>query len=210
MREVLSLIVLMVAFMSGILSIIREAISIFYPAQAAPATLFWRCVWIAFILSAGTAWYLEHQKAEALANDLDASKPRFSGEIHYAYPFKLADKSAVLLAATINNTGFKSVARGWRLRYQSKYITLDSVPYERIPNELTVSGDPSGKSFIVRASDSLAERAVSKPIEKGDTVTGWLLFFLPEAKTDEIIVKGNEFTVSFSDYLGVDKKIGCV
>jgi hypothetical protein len=44
---------LMVCLMSGVLSIGREAYGIYHGAMPA-TTLFWRCVWIAFVLSAFT------------------------------------------------------------------------------------------------------------------------------------------------------------
>jgi hypothetical protein len=74
---------LLVMFMTGILSLGRETWMILSP-HASPANLLWRCVWIAFVLSAVGAWWQEHKRAEKAAIQLtDAlTKPSFTGYVY--------------------------------------------------------------------------------------------------------------------------------
>jgi hypothetical protein len=51
-----------VTLMSGILSILRESLQIYRPSETQPRSLFWNCTVIAFIISAGILWAIEHQK----------------------------------------------------------------------------------------------------------------------------------------------------
>jgi hypothetical protein len=54
----------MVGLMSGILSLARELYLMYLPpdqAQQIQKSLFWRCVFISFILSAALAWWVEHK-----------------------------------------------------------------------------------------------------------------------------------------------------
>jgi hypothetical protein len=52
-----------IALMSGVLSLFREVRSI-YTNTPTTSSLFWSCAWIAFIVSASTAWYQEHLAAK--------------------------------------------------------------------------------------------------------------------------------------------------
>ena len=58
------------ALMTGILSLLREAIQIFAPEKAPPRSLFWNCIVIAFIISSAILWFLEHQKVNNLTEAL--------------------------------------------------------------------------------------------------------------------------------------------
>lgn len=55
------IVVWMVALMSGILSIAREAYGIF-SGTVPPRTLLWSCLWVAFVMSATVSWGIEHKK----------------------------------------------------------------------------------------------------------------------------------------------------
>lgn len=63
-----------VALMSGILSILREALTVFAPDQVLQRSLFWNCVIISFVISAAILWVLEHKKVIALTNKLDTGQ----------------------------------------------------------------------------------------------------------------------------------------
>jgi hypothetical protein len=68
----------MVSLMSGILSLARELYLMYLPpnqAEQIQKSLFWRCVFISFILSAALAWWVEHkalvdEKAKNLKPDI--------------------------------------------------------------------------------------------------------------------------------------------
>jgi len=58
----LNLFVWAVAIMSGILAIAREALAIFLPNRVQQRSLFWNCIIISFVISAGILWGIEHKK----------------------------------------------------------------------------------------------------------------------------------------------------
>ena len=64
---------LMVVFMTGALSLLREVYGI-YRGAIPPATVFWRCVWIAFILSALVVWLEEHLRIREMGKEIEALK----------------------------------------------------------------------------------------------------------------------------------------
>jgi hypothetical protein len=69
-RHALKILVIVVALMSGVLSLVRELVGIYAPGKVPQASLFWRCTWIAFILSAAIVWYTEHKKVRELEQKL--------------------------------------------------------------------------------------------------------------------------------------------
>ena len=75
----LRIVPIMVGLMSGALSIVREYLLFAFPEKYKEASLFWASVRIAFILSAATAWIIEHNllNKERERNQ----KPDLHGEI---------------------------------------------------------------------------------------------------------------------------------
>jgi hypothetical protein len=57
----LLIVVWMIALMSGILSIAREVYGL-YSGTLPARSLFWSCVWIAFVVSAAILWAIEHKQ----------------------------------------------------------------------------------------------------------------------------------------------------
>ncbi len=55
---ILEILLWAVALMSGILSILREALAIFLPERVPKRSLFWNCVIISFVISATILWGL--------------------------------------------------------------------------------------------------------------------------------------------------------
>jgi hypothetical protein len=71
LQYILEMLIWAVALMSGILSILREALAIFAPDKAPQRSLFWNCVIIAFIISAAILWEMEHKKVNDLTTKLE-------------------------------------------------------------------------------------------------------------------------------------------
>jgi len=67
--------------MSGILSIFREFLLFMAPEKVQEKPLFWACVRIAFVVSAGMAWWLEHRTSSerfAQLEQIEHAKPRIT------------------------------------------------------------------------------------------------------------------------------------
>jgi len=87
---------IMVGLMSGILSIFREFLLFMAPDKVQEKPLFWASVRIAFVLSAGVAWWLEHRTSAEQAARLE--------EIERAKPtIKLKEPGAVYTEAVALN-----------------------------------------------------------------------------------------------------------
>lgn len=65
----------LIAFMSGILAIYRELYAL-YSGKAPSVSVFWECVWIAFILSSFVAWMQEYWRASTAETSLSDRTPK--------------------------------------------------------------------------------------------------------------------------------------
>ena len=54
-------VLLVVAVMTGVLSLAREALLLFFPNKFKATLLFWSCVRVAFIISVAASWYREYR-----------------------------------------------------------------------------------------------------------------------------------------------------
>jgi hypothetical protein len=106
--------------------------------------------------------------------------------------------TGIVLDVQIKNSGLPSKATGWRLKVTPKTGGAVAAQYFAIPKQLTVPGDPP---VIVRASESLAEKVLSKPIQYEQVVSGRLLFYasLPLAVVQDPATK---LTLSVQDITG--------
>jgi hypothetical protein len=84
--------------------------------------------------------------------------------------------TGIVLDVQIKNSGLPSKATGWRLKVTPKGSSPVAAQYFAIPKQpLTVPGNPP---VIVRASESLAEKVLNKPIQYEQVVSGRLLFYV--------------------------------
>src|SRR5437879_2051388 len=70
----LNVVPLWLFYMSGALSILREVFLLFSPHRVQKKSLFWRCVWIAFVLSAASSWKIERNARVAAEHRIDQSE----------------------------------------------------------------------------------------------------------------------------------------
>jgi hypothetical protein len=106
---------IMVTFMSGILSILREFLLFTAPNKVQEKPLFWASVRIAFVLSAIGAWWIEHKTSSERAAQLE--------EIERARPrITLKQPGAVYSEATALNFSDK----------QGRAVVSFSVPFLKV------------------------------------------------------------------------------
>ena len=86
LNPTLAVVVIVIALLSGVLSIIREGQLMYAPAKAADKKVFWGWVRIAFILAACLSWWNEHSKVGEL---LEATQAAYitSSETSVAAPY---------------------------------------------------------------------------------------------------------------------------
>jgi hypothetical protein len=196
----LQIALLMVGFMSGILSTVREFVLIVKPDKVKEGFLFWRCVVIAFILSSCALWIIEHHKTlvlEAAGNQLQGkldalTKPEFEltygtlviGRENYAVGGKPYQYSTVFLPVTVLNHGAPSVVRRWRMMATlpngEVYTGRPFVPSSPIhgPNIFKLMGGAEGP-ISIPIDSSLFLTGTAKPIPQGGQASGYVMFIFP-------------------------------
>lgn len=193
--------------MSGILAILREALSIFYPNLAPQRSLFWNCVIIAFVISASVLWAMEHQKAVDLAKRITKTFPELSGVINFsavAPAGEHEENTIVTVVATVKNTGTPSIADDFTLSIKSGNRETKGQAFP-IPETITLA-DEKGSSFQLKAQDYLPRKAVSQPIPTGGAVQGFITVLARDFKLG-IEKGGTVITLTFSDISGKTYKI---
>lgn len=90
----LRIIGLIIGLMSGALSLIREAYTLYRPNAVSPAGLFWHCVWIAFIVSSVIVWFGEYQRGEVAAKEVAKLRagPALGGHV---YQFNIHPRTGI-------------------------------------------------------------------------------------------------------------------
>lgn len=182
--------------MSGILSIAREVLSIFFPNQIPSRSLFWNCVVIAFIISAAILWYIEHQKSEK-------SKPILNAEIDIFAIAPAGEKdenSIVTITATITNVGAPSIVNkiAVSIKMRDKYFQGQFIPLPK--DGITLKGE--NQSFFMKTEDYLPHKCLTQPIATGGAATGFIPLLFSELKREDISQSGTIIVLTCSDVAG--------
>jgi len=152
----LRIVPIMIGLMSGALSIVREFLLFAFPDKYKESSLFWASVRISFVLSAATAWVIEHRLLEK--EKARNQKPELDGEIMEAYigpigvlPEEYSNDAVVLLAVKAWNKvqmpevtirayeflvqiggakaqSFKGVQEGWSILHYSAGPSIVNIP----------------------------------------------------------------------------------
>jgi hypothetical protein len=180
----------MVALMSGILSLFREVFLINHPEKAANAYLFWRCVFIAFIVSAIWLWVAEHQQVLSLQTKLDAlTLPSLKADINIAYgPIGKDNQDTMMtIAGLIKNSGAPTIVDQWRaeIRFDDGTVISGQIPLAPKPADVITSSDRDGKHTIqMSGADWWPRKTRSSPIVDGGGADGWMFVFFPVLAQD--------------------------
>ncbi|HEV1996153.1 MAG TPA: hypothetical protein VGR03_17600 [Candidatus Acidoferrum sp.] len=193
---------LVVGLMSGILSLFRELLGVYRPDQAHAASLFWRCVWIAFIISSVSAWASQYHRANEAERKLEETKqPSFKVTIGQSISVYRADQKATfwLPVITIVNGGAQSAILGWQIHYKSPTLDQD-VPPVRILEKTFELEIPNQPVFVMNPLEAVNLK--KGPIVRGDSREGRLPVFIPGDHTKEISSGEALISVTVHDYLG--------
>ena len=185
-----------VALMTGILSLFREALSIFAPHKAPPRSLFWNCVIIAFILSASILWYQEHRKAISNKPKLNAEFGIFS----VAPAGEENEDSIITISATITNRGAPSIVQHIKIEIETENKRFNGQFLTWPKNELKLRGE--GRTYTIESKNDLIRKCLSQPIVTGGAVRGigWLLF--SGLAQENVRKKGTILILTFDDVSG--------
>jgi hypothetical protein len=202
-------VLLMVALMSGILSIIREWVLIYHPDKVDKRRIFWGCVKIAFVLSALMAWFIEHHAVvEANHRLAELTMPQLSAEIDSVATAPMGPQNSETLAtltASIRNQGAPTIIRNWSVDLELKSgrnVHGRLVPPPG-PGGFVVLGfgdDPQHQEIIrLFEADHLLLQTKNRPIIQGSAADGWVQILFDVPKTEVVVGK---MMMSFWDVTG--------
>ena len=187
-----------VAVMTGILSLLREALSIFAPDLAPPRSLFWNCVIIAFVISASILWYLEHKK-------VTKSHPSLTAKFDFITTAPAGEHkfdSIIVISATIINNGAPSIVDNIAIKVmiEDKWFAGESV---LMPKEgIYLHGD--GQTLYFRTTDTLQRKGLDQPIPTGGCAAGPALFLIRGVQAKNIIKPTTVIALTFKDVINKD------
>lgn len=202
--------------MSGILALVRELVAIYHGGRIQSASLFWRCVWVAFIVSAAWLWFIEHRHVvllqQELAKSQEANRPEFRIEVDKLFSAPMAGQSGVrwgtdfktfvLVEAAITNAGSPSIAKSWSLSVELPTGEREMGTRLILPSESISFGEVSGKKFEYYGADALEEKTYQTPIAHGAEIPGVLAFGFLSIPSSSIHKDGTKAILRCEDYLG--------
>jgi hypothetical protein len=197
----------MVGLMSGMFSLFREVFLINNPEKAKDAHLFWRCVFITFIISAVWLWGIEHQQTLDLRGRLEGlTSPKLTAEFAIALaPSGTAEENTVVtLSGLIKNQGAPSVLDNWSLDVElpSKTIhgNLITLP---TPNQIVDMEDPNHKTVVyLSGAEHWLRTARQAPIPTGGGVQGCVNGLVRGITPEDLVTKKATIVLSFHDISG--------
>ncbi|MGA2022796.1 MAG: hypothetical protein ABSH02_19550 [Candidatus Sulfotelmatobacter sp.] len=193
-------VLLVISLMSGILSLIREAVLIRQPEKAKDHYLLWRCVFIAFIVSSLWLWMDEHSKLLAEHKRHEAQLDfTFSTEGTASLTSDPSSNAVFFIAGNIANSGeMPSIVRTWSLDIDLPDGTHVSPKVMLFSKKFTdVSGETAqhiwGDKFDL-ADDYLPDVATRTSITAGGGMPGFIMFEAtnaPASKFDGVVLRYN-------------------
>ena len=197
-----------VGLTSGVLSLIREGLMLFDPNRFGGEVLFWRCVWIAFVLSMIISWAMEHRDVLDLRERLDAAtKPLFEinrGTFIVAAMSDTKDGAilpnpyaGVLVFLTVFNRGAPSVVAGWKMKatLPDGLIVLGEAFLPNFP--ITIPRHGGETTFT--PDQSLFKSSTVSPIVSGGQASGYVIFKFPLAVKKDLETRGTIIELTLDD-----------
>lgn len=196
--------------MSGILSLFREFLLIYFPTQLNQRSLFWNCVRISFVVSMGIIWWQQRQAIAKLQSDLEVEKAKNSPDFEISnatvvvsnavldYGPQKEQGTIILIPTTVINHGAPSIVKSVRLFVKFGDGTeLEGLAYSPRQAYLNFQG-PKGP-VSVSTSSSLFRRATENPIPTGGQADGHVLFRFPAGLMDKI-TEAEKLTLEITDH----------
>jgi hypothetical protein len=198
-------VLLVVAIMSGSLSLIRESLQFVDPLKYPEKSLFFACLRGACIVAFALLWWQEARARKRAETELASSKPNLIlslGITIWNYNADI-DQTIFFLSAGIVNRGEPSVTLNWRCIYHcGESAEIMRTYYITDTYTLTIKD----KTIIFTNADLLNLKTIEHPIAKGQYVGGRLLFAVPGNRSDQIKALRHKLEVQCEDYLGTISK----
>lgn len=202
MRTILRIFLVVVALMSGALSLVRELLLMYRGGQIQAPSLFWRCVWVAFILSMIAALVMQYREAlesrSSLAAATETRLPRLHGEIKGIVSGASPEGAFVFMLVAVTNSGADSAAIDYRARVVLGADTLILQP-KVIVDGFTLKDTALRPMARWSAEDSLPDKT-TRPIHRGELVSGPIRFTVTRRTPQELT--DSRWVLEFKDVEG--------
>jgi hypothetical protein len=190
------ILLLMVGLMSGVFSLFREVFLIKNPEKAKDGHLFWRCVFITFIISSVWLWVSEHQQTLALQAQLDGlTVPSFDGY----FADVITERGAVLIVTVdgkIWNRGAPSAIVDWKMNI---LLNDGTILHGNVSPPITVLryNMPSGGNLTFRQENYWAK--LDGPTAHNGQSSGWLTAQFHNISHEELIKRKAQIALVYTD-----------
>jgi hypothetical protein len=200
MRAIGRVVLLMVALMSGIFSLAREALQFIDPAKYPEKSLFFACLRAACILAFALLWWQEKSARMKSEQELNNSKPKFVlglGNIVWLYQ-KDRDLTVFFMLASITNSGQPSVALNWRGKYKVG-TSIEEMEVFTLRGTYTVDIE---KDKLSLTNDNLINvKTLETPVGKGQFVGGRIVVAIKGDRSEQIRAIRHTIEIECSDYI---------
>lgn len=201
------IVLLMVAFMSGVLSIIRELVLIYRPDEIREGFLFWRCVIIAFVLSSFALWITEHHQTLVLQAKIDQlSLPNLGGKLGFAIApsGSTSQDSVITINGMITNAGAPSIAYDWSadLNFRDGHVIHGKRVVQPGVQAMVTLLQDLGPPITLSGASHWDRTATMQPIPTGGAAPGWIQFVFSGTSDKQMQDDGAELVFSFTDING--------
>lgn len=201
LRSLWGMAITVIAFMSGILSIVREVLQFVDPVKFPERSIFFASLRVAFLVAIGLLWWQEKRARIVAETLLEKSKPHFElnlGDLVWQYREDV-DLTLFYILTSILNRGEPSVALNWNAKYilnamseQMEFYTIST------PHEIDL-----GDRTVTFTNDNLTNvRALETPIQKGQWIGGRILCTVRGNRTAQVLAAQYRIEVTCADYTG--------
>ena len=168
---------LAVGLMSGILSIVRELLAMYEPIKYQEKSVFWNCIVIAFIVSAGILLYQGRRENQELRDQLvKLTVPSISGEL---IPFSIApagdsnQDSFITAWAVVDNKGAPSILK--KISIFAKTADGRLVEGLNVSMGRSVKLHSSGNTDVIWQSENyFPGKSSDNPVPTNGGRSGWI------------------------------------
>jgi hypothetical protein len=198
-----------VALMSGILSIAREVLSIFFPGQVPQRSLFWNCVVIACIISVSLLWWLEHIKAINFSKELEKEKsdkePKLNAEFSVLATSPVGEhdeSSVIIITAIITNIGAPSIISNVQVVIKKGNVEIQGKDLVLGQGPMFLEGEGKDLKLLLKEEDNLVKKGISSPIPTGGALHGWHIVLAENIQKQEVYNQNVIIIFTYQDVTG--------
>jgi len=198
-------VLLVVALMSGILSLVREGLQIADPSHYSQRPLFFACLRVACILAFSCLWFEERRARKSAESQFNSKRPALDLQLAttvWTYD-QARQVTAFFIGASLLNRGEPTVVLNWRATYR---IGTSVEPMTRFHINGDYSVQIGNQELILNNANLLPLRVLEQAIGRGQFIAGRVLLAIPGNRKAQVEALQFSIDVECEDYLGTVSK----